>query len=104
MSLDKRSYEEKRGFIRMPVNCDVALENATSGKRFVGAGKNLSASGILFHTDEELQPGDRLEMHIEASQVLLSVIDASIEVIRVRALEDGTSFAVAGTIQAIHNQ
>lgn len=104
MSLDQRSYEEKRDYIRMPVECEVSLENSVSGRRFVASGKNLSASGVLFHTEERLRPGDRLEMHIEAHQALLSVLDASIEVVRVEALDDGRSYAAGCAITRMNPQ
>ena len=104
MSLDQRPYDEKRGFIRMPVDCEVTLEHEVDGRRFLGSGKNLSASGVLFYTDEPLKPGDRLEIHIEANQALLSVLDATIEVVRVEAVGDGLSYAVGSAIQAIHDQ
>lgn len=103
MSLDQRGYEEKRGYIRMPVDCEISLEDKTSGRRFQASGRNLSASGVLFHTDEVLQPGDRLEMRIEAHQVLLSVLDASIEVLRVEPAEDGRSCTVGCAITRLHS-
>ena len=104
MSLDQRSYEEKRDYIRVPVECEVSLENSASGKRFVASGKNLSASGVLFHTEEPLAPGDQLEMHIEASRALMSVLDATIEVIRVESTADGNLYAVGSAIRNIHQQ
>jgi len=103
MSLDQRSYEEKRDFIRVPVQCEVALEAIESGRRFVAEGRNLSGNGVLFLTDEPLQPGQRLNLHIEATQVLMSVLDATIEVVRVEALADGSRFAVGGAICTINN-
>jgi hypothetical protein len=103
MSLDQRSYEEKRDFIRVPVDCEVALEAAANGRRFTGIGKNLSASGVLFHTDELLAPGDRLEIHIESSQALLSVLDATIEVIRVEPVAESACYAVGSAIRRIHD-
>ncbi|GMQ87357.1 MAG: PilZ domain-containing protein [Gammaproteobacteria bacterium] len=104
MSLDQRSYEEKRDFIRVAVECDVDLQHADNGKHFQGCGRNLSACGVLFHTDEPLRPGDRLEMHIESSQARTSVLDASIEVVRVEPAGDGLSYAVGGAIRTIHNE
>lgn len=104
MSLDQRRYDEKRDFIRVPVECDVELQHEGSGKRFQGSGRNLSACGVLFHTDESLKPGDRLEMHIESSQVLTSVLDASIEVVRVDPASDGLSYAVASAIRSINSE
>lgn len=102
MSIDQRSYEEKRDFIRVPVNCEVQLEDCDSGKRFVGFGKNLSANGVLFQTDERLYPGDKLEMHIESSHRLLSVLDATIEVVRVVPTEEGFGYSVGSAIRDIH--
>jgi hypothetical protein len=102
VSLDQRSYEEKRDFIRVPVECEISLQDTDSGKRFLANGKNLSASGVLFHIDTPLQPGDRLELHIEAHQVLLSVLDASIEVLRVERVDDGLAYAVGCAITRLH--
>jgi len=103
MSLDQRSYEEKRDFIRVAVTCDVELQHADNGKRFQGFGKNLSACGVMFHTDESLKPGDRLELHIESSQALNSVLNASIEVVRVESAGDELSYAVGSAIRSIHS-
>ncbi len=103
MSLDQRSYEEKRDFIRVPVQCEVTLETLDSGRQFVAEGRNLSGNGVLFLTEESLQPGDRLNLHIEATQVLTSVLDATIEVVRVEALADGSRYAVGSTICTITN-
>ncbi len=103
MSLGPRPYDEKRDFTRVPVECDVSLQLATGGKPFQGLGKNLSAGGVLFYTEELLEPGDELEMHIEASQAMLSVLDATIEVVRVEATGDGLTWAVGSTIRTLHD-
>ena len=104
MSLDQRSFDEKRDFIRVPVDCVVALTESATGKCFTAAGKNLSACGVLFHTDQLLEPGDCLEMHIESSQALLSVLDATIEIVRVEPQADGALYAVGGAIRQVHQQ
>ena len=103
MGLDRRSYEEKRNFIRVPVECEVALESARNGEHFSAAGKDLSAGGVLFHTEQLLEPGEQLELHIEARQALFSVLDATIEVVRVEPLPDGLHYAVGGAIRAVHS-
>jgi hypothetical protein len=102
MSLDRRTYEEKRNFIRVPVECEVALAFVVNGKRFRGTGKDLSGGGILFHTEELLEPGDRLELHIETSQAQFAVLDATIEVVRVRPLAEERRYAVGSAIRTIH--
>ena len=104
MSLDRRGYDEKRGFIRMPLDCDISLEDPASGRRFQATARNLSASGVAFHTDQALQPGDRLEMHIEAHQALLSVLDASIEVLRIEPSEDGRTCTAGCAITRLHSK
>ncbi len=103
MSLDQRSYEEKRDFIRVPVQCEVALEAIDTGKRFVAEGRNLSGNGVLFVTEEPLRPGDRLNLRIEATTVLMSVLDAVVEVVRVEAIDNDSRYAVGGAIRSIEN-
>jgi len=102
MSLDQRSYDEKRDFVRVTVDCEVGLQSVSGDRQFMANGKNLSAGGVLFHTDEQLQPGDQLEMHIEAHQALFSVLDATIEVVRVQPAGDGRTLAVGGSITRMH--
>lgn len=102
MTLDGRSYEEKRDFVRVTVDYELGLACPADGRRFTASGKNLSAGGVMFHTDENLQPGDQLEMHVEAHQALLSVLDATIEVVRVEDAGDGRTWAVGGAIRALH--
>ena len=103
MSLDQRSYDEKRDFIRVPVKCEMALETLDTGRRFVAEGRNLSGNGVMFVTDEALHPGDRLNLHIEATTVLMSVLDATIEVVRVESLAEESRFAVGGSICTINS-
>ena len=102
MSLDQRTYEEKRDFVRVAVDCEVGLQPVNGGHPFMANGKNLSAGGVLFHTEEQLQPGDQLEMHIEAHQALFSVLDATIEVVRVQSVGDGRTWAVGSAITHMH--
>ncbi len=102
MSLNHRSYDEKRDFVRVTVDYELGLQATNDGHSFTAVGKNLSASGVLFHTQERLKPGDQLEMHIEARQALLSVLDATIEVVRVEGTGDGHTWVVGGAIMEMH--
>jgi len=92
---------KRNGISSVPVQCEVTLETIDSGRQFVAEGRNLSGNGVLFLTEEPLQPGDRLNLHIEATQVLMSVLDATIEVVRVEALADESRYAVGSAICAI---
>jgi hypothetical protein len=104
MSMDRRSYEEKRGFIRIPVACEISLVRASGGEPFTATGRNLSAGGVAFDTDETLQPGDCLEMHIEAGQTLHSVLDATIEVLRVEPGRAGRACAAGCAITCLRSR
>ena len=104
MCPDKRSYDEKRDFMRVPVVCELALETQPDGRRFSATGQNLSAGGVLFHTDEPLRTGDQLEMHIDSGQPLFPDLDATIEVVRVEPLGDAGQYAVGSAIRNIHKR
>jgi hypothetical protein len=104
MCPDRQSYDEKRAFLRIPVECELTLETAQDGRRFTATGRNLSAGGVLFHTGELLQTGDRLEMHIDSRQPLFPDLDATIEVTRVEPLSDGGRYAIGSAIRTIHKR
>ncbi|VAW82819.1 hypothetical protein MNBD_GAMMA13-577 [hydrothermal vent metagenome] len=103
MGLDHRNYDEKRDFVRVTVDYELGLQAADDGRSFTAMGKNLSTGGVLFHTNEPLKLGDRLRMHVEARQALLSVLDATIEVVRVEDTGDGRTWAVGGAITQMHD-
>ena len=104
MGPDRQSYDEKRAFLRIPVDCELTLETATGGRSFGARGRNLSAGGVLFHTGELLQTGDRLEMHIDSRQPLFPDLDATIEVLRVEPLSDSGRYAIGSAIRTIHKR
>jgi hypothetical protein len=97
------SYDEKRSYLRIPVTCELKLESVSDGRRFSAPGRNLSAGGVLFHTEVTLQNGDRLEMHIGSGQTLFPDLDATIEVVRVEPLGGG-GYAVGSAIRSIHTR
>jgi hypothetical protein len=104
MCPDRQSYDEKRDHLRIPVVCKLTLETVPDGKCFSATGRNLSAGGVLFHTEELLQTGDRLEMHIGSGQPLFPDLDATIEVVRVEPLGDSDCYAVGSAIRMIHKR
>ena len=102
MAINERPFEEKRGFVRVAVDYEVTLQQPSSGRRFTAAGKNLSANGLIFYTDEALAPGDNLEIHIEPGPAMLTTLDASIKVIRVEPSQDQGRYAVGAAILNVH--
>ncbi len=56
--------DEKRDFYRMPVDCDVSFTLPDSHQQYLGKGSDLSAEGLLFYTQQELQLGDEISIHV----------------------------------------
>ncbi len=58
------NYDEKRDFQRMNVECDVSFSIEGSTQKFNGKGSDLSATGVMFSTDNNLPLGTILDIHI----------------------------------------
>jgi hypothetical protein len=104
MGPGRQSYDEKRDFLRIAVDCELTLETVSDGRSFGATGRNLSAGGVLFHTGEPLQAGDRLEMHIGSGQALFPDLDATIEVVRIEPLSESGRYAIGSAIRTIHKR
>jgi hypothetical protein len=103
MCPERRYYDEKCEFLRVPVSRAVGLERLSDGNCFAATGRNLSASGVLFDTAELLCAGDRLQMQIGSGQPLVADLGATIEAVRVEPLSGSGRCAVGSAIRAIHN-
>lgn len=58
------NYDEKRSFYRMSVDCHVEFSIPGSSEKHTGEGKNLSANGVKFITDQKLSEGQELDVTI----------------------------------------
>lgn len=58
-------HEEQRGYFRMGVDCPMVFGIGSEGYIHKGIVKNLSASGLLFYTDVNVNLGDQLRVSIE---------------------------------------
>ena len=94
-------YDEKRDFIRM--NAEHALEFRTLGSDETQQGVccNLSATGIMFTTENSIPNGAELEVNITPQYSVVSPFDAVVKVIRSQASVGPDSYAVAGKITSI---
>ena len=63
MTAIDRAYNEKRSFIRMKINTPVEVKVA--GNRLQGVCKDLSGSGLLVETREEVALGTDVEVYID---------------------------------------
>ncbi len=89
MSSTRFSHDEKRQFLRLFVQSDVALTDR-SGEHHTGLCLNLSASGLLVETASALAPGEHIEIHLPSPQSSLRDLRVRAQIIRI---EPGERYA-----------
>jgi hypothetical protein len=87
MSLNDRSYEEKRDYIRMRVEADVSLIYA--GQIIPAVCIDLSSSGMQVQAPRTFKVGDKLSVRIESDHAALKGLEAETEVVWVTDEADG---------------
>ena len=94
-------YDEKRDFIRM--NTEHAMQFRTLGTDETQDGIccNLSATGIMFTTENSIPDGAELEVNITPQYSVVSPFDAVVKVIRSQSNGTQDRFTVAGKITSI---
>lgn len=94
-------YDEKRDFIRM--NAEHALQFRTLGTDETQQGIccNLSATGIMFTTENSIPDGAELEVNITPQYSVVTPFDAVVKVIRSQSNSETDKYTVAGKITAI---
>lgn len=103
MALSERSYEEKRGFIRMRVDTMVTFTRVDAKERYEGRCRNLSGAGMLLETEKKLEIGDCLRVSIPSEGPDFSPLDAVVEVVRVTPLPNLHFFRLGVVIKKICN-
>ena len=96
MSADNSSYDDKRSFIRMTVDCKVTYCELDATEQSEGRAKNLSGKGILFQSDKEIPMGTRLRVDVHSSNNAVPPLNASIEVVRVEMIKPGELYEIGG--------
>ena len=91
--LSRTDQGEKRDFIRMAVDCDVYYRKDEGAAEKQGAGRNLSANGILFESDENYAEGSRLFLRVMPRNSLTPPLEMQVEV--VRSDDMGSNYLVA---------
>jgi Tfp pilus assembly protein PilZ len=87
MSLNDRSYEEKRDYIRMRVEADVNLLYA--GQIIPAVCIDLSSSGMQVQAPRTFKVGDKLSVQIDSEHAALKGLEADTEVVWVTDEEGG---------------
>ena len=92
-------YSEKRGFIRMPLNCPVSIRDQQSTRDEIGELIDLSASGVRFHSRHAHDTGARLHLHLAPDYPATPPLEAELSVVRCHEVDNG--FDIAASIDLI---
>lgn len=93
-------YIEKRDFLRMGVDCPARFRIQGTDGVTNAVVKNLSASGLLILTQQEISPGTRLLVHIAPSNNITPPLAATVNVLRSEPATAG-GYEMACTIEKI---
>lgn len=88
MPQSDRDYSEKRDFIRMRVDADVALIH--EGDEIAAVCIDLSSSGMQVEAPQSFKVGDRINVRIESDHAALKGLEADTEVVWVKDQDGGS--------------
>jgi hypothetical protein len=100
MAISDKNYSEKRNFIRMRVNTEIALD-APEGQ-VIGLCKDISGSGMLIELDREIPIGTVLMAHINQKSENQVPFRATGEVTRILHGENG-KLLIGLIVKEIHD-
>ncbi len=86
--------DEKRDFPRMSIDCGVEYSLKETGELFQGSAINLSSTGILFSTAQNLSEDDLVTVKVPSDKPV-SVLRAVVKVIRVSPGNDTGELHIA---------
>lgn len=95
------SYTEKREYIRLNTNAVMTIKCDGSEQTLEGRCINLSASGVLFSSEQRFEPGTLIHINITPPKAIVPPLDAIVEVLRAQADNDN-GYAIAGHIRQIN--
>lgn len=95
------NYDEKRDFIRMNAEHSLQFCEVGSNEMQQGTCCNLSATGIMFTTENLIPDGTELEVNITPQYSVVSPFNAVVKVIRTTVNGTPNHYVVAGQITSI---
>lgn len=101
MSREDQEYSEKRDFIRMFINAPISYCASGSTEWQQGTGKDLSATGIAFITEQSFSEGDLIEVKLKPETNVTPPLEATVKVVRCAANEGG-GYELSTIIEKIH--
>jgi hypothetical protein len=75
--------DEKRDFLRMPIDCNLSYSVVGEQRDFQGKVINLSSMGVLFASKQRLEVGSLLTLVLTPSQGNTPPMHATVKVTRV---------------------
>ena len=96
-------YEEKRRFPRTRCNCAMSFKQVASGNQAHARCVDISASGMSFEAEEEVEPGRALEIRTFPADRITPPITALVEVVRCDEAAQGR-YRIACAIKGIKSQ
>jgi hypothetical protein len=93
-------HAEKRNFLRMSLDCPARFRIAGSANLSAAIVKNLSSSGMLILSEQELDPGTQLAIEIMPGKTITPPLSAQARVVRSHATETG-DYNIACSIDRI---
>ena len=80
---DMKEYAEKRGFLRMPIDCTLAYGLPGEPKSSEGHVINLSSQGILFTSEHAAEINTKIEILLTPSNPVTQPMEARVIVTRI---------------------
>ena len=106
-TLMTREYDEKRDFIRIDIDCEIAYksldDDGTAKEESIGQVANLSGRGLMFISDTELEKNSMLEINIKPANVLTPSLHANVKIVRVIKQRHADGYEIGAVIKEIHD-
>jgi len=92
--------EDKRGFRRMTVDSDITVRLLSSNNMITARIKDLSATGLQFHTSHELMIGEELDVNIEPGKAGITLpFHALVSVVHIEEIVPEVEYAIGCAIK-----
>jgi len=92
-----QEYNEKRDYIRLFVDADLAFTVNQQPQSYSGKCKELSGNGLAFETQCELKQGDMLDLVLTAEKDQVKPLELKVKVVRIENNSDDSYFVAAET-------
>ena len=99
-----REYDEKRDFIRIDIDCEIAYKKVDStDEELTGQVSNLSGRGMMFITSDELEKESTYEINITPANILTPSLHANVKIVRVIKQRHEEGFEIGAVIKEIYD-